>query len=213
MNVAPGATYEAVLEAGITGLVGTIKLGLYDNQGTATDALTTTGIAERPTGSGIYVATRTATTTGGAYTLVWSLDGTLSPEQVATEELIITASAPFDDFTGDTYASVEELARILKLRSPTDEQTTALERVLLAAAGEINSEIDLADDADALASWQLALAAEVNLERAAELWKQQEVQFNLVGLGSEFGPTHIARNTWEPYAFKLAPLKDQWGLA
>jgi hypothetical protein len=53
---------------------------------------------------------------------------------------------------------------------------------------------------------------QVNLERAAELWKLQEVQFGIV-LGSEFGATHIARNTWDKYAYTLAPLKDRWGLA
>ena len=52
----------------------------------------------------------------------------------------------------------------------------------------------------------------VNLERAAELWKLQEVQFGMV-LGSEFGAVHIARNTWDKHAYTLAPLKRQWGLA
>ena len=52
----------------------------------------------------------------------------------------------------------------------------------------------------------------MNLERAAELWKLQEVQFGVV-LGTEFGPTHIARNTWDKHAYTLAPLKCQWGLA
>jgi hypothetical protein len=74
-----------------------------------------------------------------------------------------------------TYSSVGELARILKIRDPSDEQHAALRRVLVAAAGEINSEIDLAEG-ESLSGWQLALAAQVNLERAAELWKLQEVQ-------------------------------------
>ena len=50
------------------------------------------------------------------------------------------------------------------------------------AAGEINSEIDLAAD-EGLAGWQVALAAEVNLERAVEHWRQQESPFGLIGLG------------------------------
>jgi hypothetical protein len=77
---------------------------------------------------------------------------------------------------------------------------------------EINAEIDLDDDTE-LSGEQLRLCEEVNLQRAAELWKLQEVQFGIVGLGSEFGATHIARNTWDKYAYTLAPLKDQWGLA
>lgn len=111
-----------------------------------------------------------------------------------------------------TYATVTELARILKIRSPSDDQTNAMERVLMAAAGEINSEIDLAEDAT-LSGWQLALAAQVNLQRAAELWHSEEVLLGLAGLGGEFGATHLARNSWDKHAYTLAPLKDQFGIA
>ena len=109
------------------------------------------------------------------------------------------------------YATTDELARILKIRTPSAEQESAMERCLIASSGEINAEIDLAEGAT-LTGWQLALANQVNLERAAELWKLQEVQFGVV-LGTEFGPTHIARNTWDKHAYTLAPLKNQWGLA
>lgn len=211
MNVAPGAAFEAVTDWGATGA--TIGMRVVDNAG-ATTVARVTGFTEYPAGSGIYYRDgNLAPTIAGSYTLVYDDDGgTAAVGHVATEDLTVTSNAPGGPFTGDTYATTDELARILKIRTPTTDQNDALERVLLAAAGEINSEIDLDDDTD-LAGWQFALAAEVNLERAAELWKQQEVQFNLVGVGTEFGPTHIARNTWEPYAFKLAPLKDQWGLA
>jgi len=110
------------------------------------------------------------------------------------------------------YATVNELARILKIRTPSDEQQSALERVLFAAAGEINAEIDLPADTF-LEGAEYALAAQVNLQRAAELWHLQEVPLGLAGLGSEFGTTHLARNSWDKYAYTLAPLKDQWGLA
>lgn len=123
-------------------------------------------------------------------------------------------TVPVQNTTDDAsaYATVAELARILKIGSPSAAQTLAMERCLLAASGEINSEIDL--DADgSLSGWQVALAEQVCLERAAELWKLQEVQFGIVGLGSEFGPTHMARNTWDKHAYTLAPLKAQWGFA
>lgn len=124
-------------------------------------------------------------------------------------------STPTDAVQNDVddtvmFATVDELARILKLRTPRAEQESALERVLIAASGEVNSEIDLADGAS-LSGWQLALAAQVTLERAAELWKLQEIQFGVI-LGGEFGATHMARNTWEKHAFTLAPLKQQWGI-
>ena len=111
------------------------------------------------------------------------------------------------------YADTTELARILKIRTPTAEQEVAMERVLETAAGEINSEIDL-DDETELSGWQLSLAAEVNLERAVEHWRQQEAAFGLVAIGGDLGGVErVARDTWDRHANKLAPLKGQWGLA
>lgn len=124
-------------------------------------------------------------------------------------------TTPIQNIVSDTtsaYATVLELARILKIRTPSAEQTVAMERVLLVAAGEINSEIDLADD-DSLSGWERALAAEVNLERAVEHWRQQESPFGLIGLGPEMPAERTARDSWERHAHKLAPLKGQWGLA
>lgn len=112
------------------------------------------------------------------------------------------------------YADAEELARILKIRNPSDDQQDAMDRVLDSAAGEIDSEIGL-DEGEELSGWQLSLAAEVNLERAVEHWRQQESPFGLLGLGSEFGggAERTARNSWERHAEKLAPLKASWGIA
>jgi hypothetical protein len=110
------------------------------------------------------------------------------------------------------YATVTELARILKIRDPTDAQRDAMDRVLLTAAGEINAEIDLDTD-EGLSSWQLALAQEVNLERAVEHWRQQESPFGLLAVGVDVPAERTARDSWERHALKLAPLKSQWGLA
>lgn len=107
------------------------------------------------------------------------------------------------------YATVDEFFRRVKVRNPTSEETAAAERVLAAAAGEIDSEIDRAGDA--LQGWQLSLASEVNLERAEEHWNASP--FGLVGLGGELGSAFTSRDSWERYALKLAPLKNQWGLA
>ena len=78
------------------------------------------------------------------------------------------------------YAPDSELLRILKIGNPSAEQETAVERVLKAASGEIDSEIDFGRH-DACSGWELALAGQVAMERAAELWKLQEVQFGIVG--------------------------------
>lgn len=209
ISVAPETSYEATLEAGVTGLVGTLKLGTYDGD-TATQALSTSDINEIGT-TGVYVATRTSPDTRGQYVLVWTLDGTLDPDQITTEDLRVTSSTgePFD---GDVYGTTAELFRILKIRTPSSDQTDAAERVLAVATGEINAEIDLVDG-DVLSGWQISLATEVALERAVEHWRQQESPFGIIGLGAELGATSTARDSWERHALKLAPLKAQWGLA
>ena len=111
------------------------------------------------------------------------------------------------------YAETTELARILKIRTPTDEQEAALDRVLEAAATEIDLELDLEAGASITSLGGVALIEQVNLERAAELWKLQEVQFGVVGLGSEFGATHIASDTWRKHAVTLSKLKGRFGFA
>ena len=110
------------------------------------------------------------------------------------------------------YAEADELFRILKIRNATDEQTAAAERVLEMAAGEIDAELDLASDS-ILSAAGLVTVEQVNLQRAAELWFSQEVPLGVTGIGSEFGATHLARNSWDKYAYQLAHLKDQWGIA
>lgn len=111
-----------------------------------------------------------------------------------------------------SYATADELARLLKIDATT--YATQLQEVLDAAAGEIDSELGLfEDDAVALSEdWQLALAAQVNLERAMEHWKQRQISFGILGLDAE-GPVRLARDTFERHAMKLAPLKQSWGLA
>jgi len=111
-----------------------------------------------------------------------------------------------------SYVSLDELFRVLKIRTPTDEQRAAAARVLQTAYGEIGSEIDLAATVE-LTGWQLSLAAEVQLERAVEHWRQQEAPFGLVTLSELGGAERTARDTWERHAHKLAPLKNQWGIA
>jgi len=149
--------------------------------------------------------------------------------ELASEDLDLWYRIIFVDATGDVaqptipiqnsslqsiYASVDELARILKIRAPTTAQRAAMNRVLVAAAAEINDEIDLPAESE-LSGFHLRIAETVNLERAVEHWRQQEAPFGLLGLGTEFGGgvERTARDSWERHAHKLAPLKQQWGLA
>lgn len=111
------------------------------------------------------------------------------------------------------YAETTELSRILKIGTPTDAQTAAMDRVLEAAATEIDLEIDLAEGEFLSDAGAVALLEQVNLERAAELWKLQEIQFGIVELAGDFGATRIARDTWAKHAITLSKLKGQWGFA
>lgn len=208
MNVKPSASFEAVLDEGTTGLAGTIRVKLIDNIGGTPIASSAASITERYFGG--YVAVRTAPAAEGQYTLVWD-DGT-DDGILGVDDLVVTSNAPSDPPTGDTYADATELARILKIRNPSAEQTAAMERVLLTATGEIDSEIDLPEGSDPLSGWKLALAAEVCLERAIEHWGDEEHGFGVLGLG-DTGPIYTARNSWERHANKLVPAKAQWGLA
>lgn len=103
--------------------------------------------------------------------------------------------------------------RVLSIRAPTAEQLIAGEAVLNVASLEVDSEIDFTEDAPALSGPALDLANEVTLERAVEHWQQRESPFGLMPFGPEGFAERIPRDSWRRHAEKLAPLKQQWGLA
>lgn len=117
------------------------------------------------------------------------------------------------EFSVAPYATVDELFRILKVRTATVEQQTAATRCLLAATGEINAEIDLASGVLLSEDWEQALLASVCIDRAADLWRHTESVPGVLGIVDEAMPSTPARYSWERYAQRLAPLKNQWGLA
>jgi hypothetical protein len=122
-------------------------------------------------------------------------------------------SAPIQNTTPTTFTTRAELARILKLRTPSDAQNAAMDRVIAEAAGEIRAEIDLADG-DELEGWETDLCAAVNLDRAADLWRHTESIPGITGLlGDEAVGPAPGRYSWERYAQRLAAVKRQWGVA
>lgn len=111
------------------------------------------------------------------------------------------------------YITTTELAAVLKIRTPTAEQEVELQRVIDATTVEIDAEMNRADDAAALTADQTALIEEVALERATEHWAARNSPFGLLAVGVDVPAERTARDSWERHALKLAPLKDQWGLA
>ena len=107
------------------------------------------------------------------------------------------------------YAGTAELARVLRLRNPSEDQTTAMLRVLEAAAAEIDAEIGTTYAGGTVGTPDLVV--EVNLERAVEHWQQQESPFGIIGLGDAV-PTMTAKDSFDRHACKLAPLKTTWGI-
>lgn len=120
------------------------------------------------------------------------------------------------------YVGVDELARVLRLRQPSEAQGTAMQRVIDTSTGEVNREIGTAWATAAEASWPAtpdvpdplaaALIVEVTLERAVEHWQQQESPFGVIGMGDAI-PTFTAKDSWDRHANKLVPMKRSWGLA
>lgn len=92
MNVAVSATFEATSSNFASGLTGSMRVRILDNAGGTTTAATTSGIAEFPSGSGVYYVSLTAPSTPGQYSIVWDT-GTLSPYTTAVEDLTVTVSA------------------------------------------------------------------------------------------------------------------------
>ena len=88
-----------------------------------------------------------------------------------------------------------------------------MDRVLEAAATEIDLFIDLAEGESITTAGGVALLEQVNLARAAELWKLEEVQFGVI-LGTELtGAVHLRSDSFAKHAITLAPLKGQFGFA
>jgi hypothetical protein len=210
MRRRPAQVDQLFLDWGVSGLEADLGARVLDNEG-ATTIARTTGFVEFPTGSGLYyLEPFTFPDTAGSYTIVYD-DGSTAPGHTATEELEISSSIgePFD---GDTYATTEELFRVLKIQNPSANQELAGMRVLATATFEIDHEIERPDD-DPIAGAEVSLAQVVCLERAVEHWRQQEVPWGLVGYGADTGATFIARDTFARHAETLAPLKRTWGIA
>jgi len=106
------------------------------------------------------------------------------------------------------YATADELARILQLTGPSAAQTAALDRVLDAAAAEIDQY--LARTAP-LAEPYPPLVVSVNLDRAEDIWKSEQSPYGVV-MGGDATPSYPGRNSFRRHANRLLPLKEGFGV-
>lgn len=103
------------------------------------------------------------------------------------------------------YTEVATLANKLKVNADTQEEN--LQRVIDAAAFEIDREIGtpLISPTDG----QLALLETVNLGRAQDLWLIEGLPVGVIGLGGET-PFLSPRDSWERWAIVLSKGLRDW---
>lgn len=150
LYVVASSPFEAVLEAGNTGLVGTLAVKIIDNDGGTTIASTTTNITESGT-SGLYIwNSPVAPAVLGQYTIMWSTDGTYAPDTVTSEELVVIAAGAGalpaipvpDDDTGlaagpcTAWTSVDDVRDCC-----TDDELASSDTTLIDAAIVATSEL------------------------------------------------------------------------
>jgi len=151
--------------------------------------------------------TENGTASGYWYRVVF-VDGTGDTSQPTTP----VQNLPGSDVAPHAYATVNQLAALLNLAVPTVAQTEGMQRVLNAAAAEIDWELAFTVAAPAPVP-PPPLVVQVNLARAVELWKEAWTGFGIVPLGPDVVPVVTARDSWHRHARTLAPLKTQWGIS
>jgi hypothetical protein len=214
VNVAPGSAYEAVVEWGTSGLA--IGMRVIDNEG-ATTVARVTGFSEYPPGSGIYQrAGNIAPADAGSYSLVFDDDGgAAAAGHVAVDTLTVTYSAPADPTPGPpahSYVSRDELQRVLGKASPTPAEVDAMDRVLEAAASEIDWDLGYTVDNPAPTPTP-PIVVDVNLDRASELWRFNFSTSGILPQGPDIGPIVAPQNTWRRHHYRLSPLRVHVGIA
>jgi hypothetical protein len=112
-----------------------------------------------------------------------------------------------------SYATTADLFRILKIKTPTADQTLAAQGDLDTATIEINAEVDRSADGPAYTTQELELLKGVCIDRAADLWRHRESAPGILGVVDEAVPSTFGRYSWERYAQRLSPVKQQWGIA
>lgn len=94
--VESSGSFEAIVEIGITGLVGTLEVQIQDNIGNIVFGPTTAGIIESPAGSGFYQGTLTAPAPLGQYSIAWSDDGSFSENHTYVDDLTVVEAGSGD---------------------------------------------------------------------------------------------------------------------
>lgn len=156
-------------------------------------------------------AYRSFTTENGTAPAYWyrivfaDADGDLSAPSSPVQN---TAAAGYSA----VYATVEELGRLIGKPNPTAAEQTAMVRVLQAAADEINWDLGYSASSPAPTPTP-AIVADVNLTRAAELWRFNFSTSGVLPQGPDIGVVVAPRDTWNRHHLRLNPLRLHVGIA
>lgn len=152
MEQGPSVAFEAVLEAAITGLVGSVEIAIIDNDGNVVFGPTALGITENIVGgtpTGVYTAELTSPADSGQYTIVWSRDGSFAPNTVSVEDLtvgVLTSGGILPPITVDgegalygpctAWVEISEIANCCQLPESSNpfEMILALEQAATSAS-------------------------------------------------------------------------------
>ena len=149
------AAFEATVETGIAGLVGTIAVQIQDNQGVIVSGPTTAGIIESPANSGFYQANLVAPAAIGQYSIVWSDDGTYTEGHVEPDDLTVVTAGASNALPPLTPPVVGPGAQL----GPCNAWTTSAD-VAVCCNADVGSDVALFDDVVDAASqvlWELSI--------------------------------------------------------
>jgi len=107
------------------------------------------------------------------------------------------------------YTTLAELQRVLQKPSPTAAEQQAMQRVIDAAATEINWDLGFTADPSPPFS---AVLVDVNLDRALELWKFNYSPLGTIPVGPDSIPIVSPRDSWYRHHLRLNPLRTSWGV-
>lgn len=145
--VEQSGSFEAIVETGQTGLVGSIELEIQDNQGNVVSAASSAAIIESPAGSGFYQATRTAPAVVGQYSLIWSEDGSFDENHTIVDDLTVVEAGAGDALPPITPVGPGPGARL----GPCNAWTSS-EDVAACCNVSVGSDVDLFDEVASAAS-------------------------------------------------------------
>lgn len=142
----PSETLEVSVEAGITGLVGTLGVQVINVEtDVAVIVRTTAGISETPAGSGLYFTELTTPSQPGSYIVLWD-KGTITPTTVAYDLLVINSLgvAPAATAEGENLISLDQLktAENIAIGEIDPVRDAKLEQAILFASAAIRNYTD-----------------------------------------------------------------------